>query len=78
MACTKSNKMKFKNISRQDLSDSATRIINKAPTRVNDSFYKSDGWKNIQNNYNWGIHLIKVATTCCSLWDNLPCPICYM
>jgi len=43
--------MIFKNISRQDLSDAATRIINKTPTTVNDSFYKSDEWKKIKNNY---------------------------
>jgi len=43
--------MAFKKISREDLIDETTRIINKPPTTVNDSFYKSDEWKKIKNNY---------------------------
>ena len=43
--------MKFKKISRQDLIDKATRIINKPPASVNDFSYESREWWKIKNNY---------------------------
>ncbi|MBE0427366.1 MAG: HNH endonuclease [Nitrospirae bacterium] len=43
--------MKFKKISRQDLSDAAARIINKPPATVKDTFYKSPEWKKIEDDY---------------------------
>jgi len=43
--------MAFKKISREDLIDEATRIINKSPGSVNDSFYDSGEWRKIKNNY---------------------------
>jgi len=52
MACAKSNQMKFKKISRQDLIYEATRIINKpsASVSVDDFFYASREWRKIKNN----------------------------
>ena len=43
--------MAFKKISREDLIDQATRIINKPPGSVNDFFYESGEWRKTKNNY---------------------------
>jgi len=45
------SEMKFKKISRQDLIERATAIINKPPTIVNNLFYELLEWRNIKNNY---------------------------
>jgi len=43
--------MAFKKISREDLIDEATRLINKPPGSVNDFSYESGEWRKIKNNY---------------------------